>query len=422
MSTPTTHEPLYRRRPGADAIMPATEAPAVDLGDGLWMSSGLSNSYMLRTTAGRVIVNCGMGFESPYHRAAFDAVDRSRVHTIVLTQGHPDHFGGVDRFRDSATRIVAHANFRIFREDFEKLQAFRVRNSAFAWMEKLQTAFDHARQTGGELPGQSSPEPTLTFREQLYLEIGGRRLLLVSTPGGETTDSLVVWLPDCRTVLTGNVLGPLFGHVPNLVTVRGDRYRDALAYVDSVDRIRALRPVRLVTGHFEPIEGEELIENELRRMRDATKWVHDRTIEGMNAGKDVHALMREITLPADLDVGEGYGKVAWNVRAIWETYAGWFHHRSTTELYAIPPAAVAPDIVNAVGADTLIASAKARLAAGQPVEALQLLDVVLSAEPDDGSAKRVAIDAHAVLLSESTNFWETAWLKRRIAELTGESP
>jgi hypothetical protein len=116
MSTPRTGEPLYRQRPGAEAIMPATDAPAVDLGDGLWMSSGLSNSYMLRTAEGRVVVNCGMGFESPYHRAAFDAVDRSPVHTILLTQGHPDHFGGVDQFRDGATRIVTHANFRIFRE------------------------------------------------------------------------------------------------------------------------------------------------------------------------------------------------------------------------------------------------------------------------------------------------------------------
>jgi alkyl sulfatase BDS1-like metallo-beta-lactamase superfamily hydrolase len=422
MSTPVTREPLYRQRPGADAIMPATDAPAVDLGDGFWMSSGLSNSYMLRTRAGRVIVNCGMGFESPYHRAAFDAVDDSPIHTIILTQGHPDHFGGVDQFRDSGTQIVTHANFRIFRDDFEKLQAFRVRNSAFAWMEKLQTAFDHARETGRALPGQSSPEPTLTFTEQLDLETGGRRLQLISTPGGETTDSLVIWLPDCRTMLTGNVLGPLFGHVPNLVTVRGDRYRDALAYVDSIDRIRAFRPVRLVTGHFNPIEGEEVIEDELRRMRDATKWVHDRTVEGMNAGKDVHTLMREITLPADLDVGEGYGKVAWNVRAIWETYAGWFHHRSTTELYATPPAAIAPDIVNAVGADALTAAAEARLTAGQPVEALHLLDVVLSAEPGNSAAKRVAVNAHTVLLSRSANFWEAAWLKRRIAELTGENP
>lgn len=419
MSTGRRREPIYRQRPGADAIKAATGAPAGDLGDGLWMSSGLSNSYMLRTDEGRVIVNCGMGFEAPYHRAAFDAVDGSPIHTIILTQGHPDHLGGVDQFREPATRIVTHANFRIFRDEFERLQTFRQRNSAFAWAGKLQEAFARAGKARHELPRQSRPEPTMTFTDELELTVGGRRLLLVSTPGGETTDSIVVWLPESRTLLSGNALGPLFGHVPNLVTVRGDRYRDALDYVASVDRIRALRAARLVTGHFDPIEGEDVIEDELRRLRDATQWVHDRTVEGMNAGHDVHTLMREIRLPAELDVGEGYGKVAWNVRAIWETYAGWFHHRSTTELYEKPFDAVAPDIVKAAGAAALVAAARGRLAAGEAIEAIHLTDVVLAAEPGNAEARRTAADAHAVLLSGASNFWERAWLNRRLEALEG---
>jgi alkyl sulfatase BDS1-like metallo-beta-lactamase superfamily hydrolase len=243
-------------------------------------------------------------------------------------------------------------------------------------------------------------------------------LTLISTPGGETTDACVVWLPESRTLLSGNVLGPLFGHVPNLVTVRGDRYRDALDYVASVDRIRALRPARMITGHFAPIEGEDLIEDELRRLRDATQWVHDRVVEGMNAGNDVHTLMRDVSVPEDLDVGEGYGKVAWNVRAIWETYAGWFHHRSTTELYATPFAAVAPDLVQAAGAEALVAAAQRRLDDGRPIEAIHLTDVVLAAEPDHAGGRRVAAAAHAALLGTATNFWERAWLKKRLAELT----
>ena len=71
----------------------------------------------------------------------------------------------------------------------------------------------------------------------------------------------------------------------------------------------------------------------------------------MNAGTDVHTLMREVTVPEHFDVGEGYGKTSWNVRAIWENYAGWFHHRSTTELYDVPAAAIAPDVVAAAGVE-----------------------------------------------------------------------
>ena len=96
-----------------------------------------------------------------------------------------------------------------------------------------------------------------------------------------------------------------------------------------------LEPEVLLTGHFEPVRGKALIRSELERLRAAALYVHDETVKGMNEGKDVRTLMRELALPDDIEVGQGYGKVAWNVRAIWESYAGWFHYRSTTELYGI---------------------------------------------------------------------------------------
>ena len=77
---------------------------------------------------------------------------------------------------------------------------------------------------------------------------------------------------------------------------------------------------------------------ELERLRDAVLFVHDATVAGMNAGRDVNDLVREIRLPPELEVGEGYGRVAWGVRAIWEGYAGWFHQRSTT-VFSSPGAA-----------------------------------------------------------------------------------
>ena len=48
---------IHRERPGADAISPSTGEPATDLGDGIWLSPGLSNSYLLQTDDGRIVVN-----------------------------------------------------------------------------------------------------------------------------------------------------------------------------------------------------------------------------------------------------------------------------------------------------------------------------------------------------------------------------
>ena len=82
-------EPIYRSRPGADALRPGRRPNAAEqIAPGLWCSPGLSNAYLLTTADGRVIVNTGMGFEGPVHRANFDAVDSSPVRYIIFTQGH----------------------------------------------------------------------------------------------------------------------------------------------------------------------------------------------------------------------------------------------------------------------------------------------------------------------------------------------
>jgi alkyl sulfatase BDS1-like metallo-beta-lactamase superfamily hydrolase len=408
---------IHRERPGADAIAATRGEPAIDLGDGIWLSPGLSNSYLLTTDTGRIVVNTGMGFEGPLHRRVFDTADAAPIRAVILTQGHFDHVGGIGCFLEDETDCIAQASFASGLADNERLESFRSRNAAFAWIDAILAAMAYAESLGDGPTPQARPEPTTTFTERLDLTIGGRQLVLFSVPGGETTDALVIWLPDSRTALTGNLFGPLFGHVPNLVTMRGDRYRDALAYADSLDLVLGLGAERLLTGHFAPVEGADRIAEEITAMRDATQWVHDRTVDGMNAGTDVHTLMRDVRVPDHLDVGEGYGRTSWNVRAIWETYAGWFHHRSTTELYDVPPSAIARDLVSLAGPDALVGAARDRLRAGEAVAALHLTDIILAVEPDHAPAREVAAAATRALLDVSTNFWERAWLTRSLQRL-----
>jgi alkyl sulfatase BDS1-like metallo-beta-lactamase superfamily hydrolase len=307
----------------------------------------------------------------------------------------------------------------MWRLDNELLANFRIANSSFAWADKVAASIGYTlERTGGPLPPQSAPVPSIVVDEQLELTLGGRRLELYATPGGETTDSLVVWLPDEGVCLCGNVFGALFGHIPNLVTMRGDRYRDALTVIESIEAVRELGAEVLLTGHFGPITGSDLIRAELTRLRDAVAYIHDQTVAGMNAGKDVLALMREVALPPELEVGEGYGMVRWNVRAIWENYAGWFHHRSTTELYPVGPESIWADLVGLAGADALVGRARDQLGQGDPLRAIHLAEIVKRVEPHNEDAKTVLITAHEQLLKQSSNFWESAWLRRQIEELS----
>ena len=189
---------------------------------------------------------------------------------------------------------------------------------------------------------------TTTFIDSHTFTLGGRRFELYAVPGGEATDALVVWLPGERTVFVGNLLGPVFGHVPNLYTIRGDKIRSAQAFLHGVDRVIALEPEVLITGH-DRFEGAQEVARTLRRVRDATAYLRDRTIEGMNAGRSVWELMEIVTLPDDLALPQLHGKVPWIVRAVFEEHTGWFRYESTTELYAVPPSAVWGDLVELAG-------------------------------------------------------------------------
>jgi alkyl sulfatase BDS1-like metallo-beta-lactamase superfamily hydrolase len=128
--------------------------------------------------------------------------------------------------------------------------------------------------------------------------------------------------------------------------------------------------------------------------------------------------MQEIELPPELEVGEGYGKVSWSVRAIWETYAGWFHHSSTTELYSVPPTAVHADLVEmAGGPDVVVGRANQKLAEGENVQAIQLAEIVLTTEPLHRGALEASLAAHEALDLESVNFWLSSWLGKQTGHL-----
>jgi glyoxylase-like metal-dependent hydrolase (beta-lactamase superfamily II) len=415
---------LIDERPGKELLTPVYDDPAHRVTDFLYRSGGTTAAYMLVTDAGRVIVNTGMGYEAPHHKRVFDAVCPGPTPYIITTQAHVDHVGGVGLFREPGTRYVAQANNGACQTDDARIAALRIRTAAI-WFD---ISGRRAREIAAENPGvplrQDAPVPDVTFDHRAALSVGGLDLELISTPGGETTDSCVVWLPGEGICLVSNLFGPLFPHFPNLNTLRGDRYRLVEPYLAAVRTVRDLGPSVLVTGRHEPIVGAALIDRCLARLHDAVDHVHRQTLAGMNEGKDVATLMREVRLPEDLRVGQGYGTVAWGVRTIWETYMGWFTLRSTTELYPPDPSVALAELVDVAGPDAVVDRARARLDAGEPVVAVHLAEAVLRLRPHHDAAVDVMIDAHRALLGAGgdVSFWESGWLRHQIGYWENRRP
>ena len=380
---------------------------AVDLGAGIYMSRGIANAYLVKTSEGDVLVNTGLPTEAPEIRARFDQVSAGPLRAIVFTQGHPDHVGGWSELTGPGVETIAQANHADVREYWRRLHPFYAGRIARLW------GLIRPDELAAALPPEA--QVTTTFIDSYTFTLGGRQFALYAVPGGEATDALVVWMPGERTVLVGNLFGPVFGHVPNLYTIRGDKIRSAQAFLHGVDRVMALEPEVLITGH-DRFEGAAEIARTLRRIRDATSYLRDRTIDGMSAGRSVWDLMETVTLPDELALPQLHGKVSWMVRAVFEEHTGWFRYESTTELYAVPPSAVWGDLVElAGGADRLIERAGEHVEAGRPLEALHLVDISLAeADPSALSVKRAAL---LVLLDRSgdENFSEVRWLQQEIS-------
>lgn len=244
------------------------------------------------------------------------------------------------------------------------------------------------------------------------MDVGGVKLQLFHTPG-ETPDHLTVWVPHLKAAFVGDNFYESF---PNMYTLRGTRPRWPLEYTASLEKVLALEPEIVIPSHGPAIVGKENVRAQFTKMRDAIVYVHEAVLKGMNAGEDVHTLMEEIKLPPELDVGEGYGKISWSVRGIYESYAGWFSGDPAT-MFPQGRESVSGSLVKLAGGPKAIAGeAMLLIGQGKLVEALHLTSIGLEGAPGDKDVLRARIAAFEGLVKASTNRNELGWLNQGLAE------
>lgn len=409
---------LVNQRPLFALETPYDYSRAVKINDFIYMSPGTSNAYMVVTDTGRVIINTGMGWETIQHKKLFDGICPGPTSHIITTQGHVDHVGGVSQFRETDTQYIAQEDSQACQQDDKRIKNIRI-SQAGIWFSRTFSRAAKVASTNPEVFVQDEPIADIQFKDHYSLETGGRKFELISVPGGETLDSILVWLPEHRILFSGNLFGPLFPHFPNINTLRGDKYRFIEPYLDALQGVRSLEPELLITGHFQPVAGKQLILCCLDRLKAAVEYVHNETLKGINAGKDIWRLMRDIHLPDELYVGQSYGQVHWAVRTIWESYMGWFKARSTSELYATQPEDIYADLVELAGIEAVLSLSREKLQTGDPESALLLAEAALASDGNHSLALQLSIDIHQTLIDrqQHDNFWELGWLRHQISQL-----
>jgi len=388
---------------------------ALQINDHIYEAYGFGNTFLVTTPEGNVIIDTSIAFTAPRHKQLLSAVSNAPVKYIILTHGHGDHTGGVKLWKGEGTQVIAQRDFVEFQHYQVRLRGLFAKRNA-AQFPRLAQAGGAGQITGGPAgnPGNYAADivATILFDESYSFELGGLTFQIFHTPG-ETPDHLTVWIPQLKVAFCGDNYYTSF---PNLYTLRGTEPRWALDYVGSINKVLDLKPEILLPSHGEALHGNAEITQKLTQYRDAILYVHDETVRGMNDGKDVFTLMKQIKLPPALDVGEGYGTISWSVRGIFEGYVGWFDG-NPSNMFETPQSVVYPDLVNmAGGPEAVAAKAEELRLAGKLQEALHMADAALAADPQNLTALKARLSAFESLRAESRNSNESGWLEYGIAE------
>jgi len=394
------------------------ERPAEWINDHILMVHATSNVYVIIGDDGDVVLNSGTAAQGAAIRQKFEALlgRALDVRKLIFTQSHPDHVGGWQAFADGHTEIIAQRMFHQIVAERRMLTPFfgaRFANVIAAMLAGM------PRNLGLDA---GEPDQVSTFADSFEFTFSGRRFLLKSMPSGETLDALAVWLPNEKTVFTGNWAGAIHGALPNFYTARGDRQRSVPGWLGECRDLLAQEPELLITGHEQPIFGRDRIRADLTKISDAISHIHDRTVEAMNAGVNIATIQASTELPAGFTIREGRCPPHWIARAVYEEYAGWFHQDLTSELYTTPQSAIWPELVDAMGGSERVAErALELLSQGETEKALHFAEMAAAGEPASKKVLEAQIAVFEALADQTEGkvFDLLGWLEGRIMSAKG---
>lgn len=356
-----------------------------EVGDGTAFLQSFANVSALRTDDGLVLVDTGSPFVAPLVHERVRSWDPARLHTAVYTHGHIDHVFGTGPFEEEAAangwpavQVVAH----------EDIEARFDRYCACAGYNAV------INQRQFQAPGLSWPteyrRPDVTYRGHLALDVGGLALELHHARG-ETDDATWVWVPERRTVCTGDLVIWCTPNAGNPQKVQ----RYAREWAVALRAMAALAPELLLPGHGLPVRGEEQVRAVLEDTATVLEVLHDRTLALMNEGARLDDIVHEVRAPEEL-LAKPYLRPIYDdpefvVRGVWRLYGGWYDG-DPSHLKPAPAGDLAAELATLAGGPAALASRAQELAAAGDDRSLRLAghlaELAVQAAPGDAGLHR----------------------------------
>ena len=197
-----------------------------------YSNSGHNNNLsFVITDAGVLVVNAGDNYllAKALHEEIKQLTDQP-VRYVVLENGQGHAMLGSSYWQEQGVPVIAHID-----------ALHEIEEQSFSLLETMQS------RAGEKAEGTKMVMPDETFEDKKIIQLGDQRIELLNLGPAHSPGDIIVWLPNERLVISGDMafhqrMLPLFEHT------------DSGAWIETWDKFEALGAEVVIPGHGEPTD------------------------------------------------------------------------------------------------------------------------------------------------------------------------
>lgn len=247
------------------------------------------------------------------------------VVAIIYTHLHMDHYGGMGPImagQDKDIPVYGPKDWQKWPKRLQKTDREAILRRVYLQMGMLLPRGPDGTVGNGigpsPIPEANDPlsfPPTIDVDKPMDLEIAGVPLRIMPMEG-DVTEHLWVWLPEDRTLFSGD--SPPHGVFPAVETARFEIGRNPDEMLNAVETTLAMAPEYVVPGHSRILQGADDVQAIMEPTRDAIAFLIDQVFRYALSSRSADELLDDQHLPpaiaANPELQPYYHRWEWMVR------------------------------------------------------------------------------------------------------------
>jgi len=338
-------------------------------------SAPLSSCGWIQTTEGVVLIDTLLA-----RRWAKKVRERikDKIKYIIFTHGHLDHVLGANVLMDDNSEVIASKYLPDRLDKYQMFAPYQARKNAQQFnfpeiIQKLDVIY-----------------PTKTFLGDMTFSLGDKTFEL-HTARAETDDAVWIYVPELNAAFIGDLM---IGSFPNI----GNPWkptRFALDWAKELERIRELKPEYIFYGGGGTFIKGENAKRAINDHIEVIRALHDQVVDHINKGTHITEMIHEVKIPEHLKkspfLQTSYSRPEFFAFNVYRWYHGYFDG-NPAHLLPRPEKEVMGEIYKLIeGSEKILKRSKELLEQDQAQLALEVLDVLIQADPENIEARKMRI-------------------------------